>query len=425
MISKRDMFNIIGAVSQAAVDESNREFYGKIPYPWPQVTYPVYSDPWWGSMFTNQEIGDWTLRRIPARAKIWVAGCGANQATLTAVKFPKAEILATDISAPSLAVCERNLSQLGIKNVQLKEESLNEVKHVEEFDYVICTGVIHHNADPSIPLAGLAAALKVDGVLELGVYNYYHRILTTAYQKAMRYLFKKDPDADIEEQLRVTRALMNKFPLQNTMSFYLQQNKDESKEFLADSFLQPVEHSFTVESLAALLESTGLEIVQPCIDVFDKVAGRLSWNLEFDDEKAARNYDALDDLDRWKISNLLMVEKSLSLYFYAQRAESNFKRKSEQEICNDFLSTKFERYSTTMKNYVSVNGTYTLNPTPIPHPSPLVPVDRTARAVFKEASREKTIGEILQALNIEPTFRIVNSLRIQLTTPLFPYLKAV
>ena len=124
------------------------------------------------------------------------------------------------------------------------------------------------------------------------------------------------------------------------MSFYLQQNKDESKEFLADSFLQPVEHSFTVESLAALLESTGMEIIQPCIDVFDKVAGRLSWNLEFDDETAARNYDALDDLDRWKISNLLMVEKSLSLYFYAQRAESNFKRKSEQEICTDFLPTK-------------------------------------------------------------------------------------
>src|SRR5215208_4166690 len=120
------------------------------------------------------------------------------------------------------------------------------------------------------------------------------------------------------------------------MSFYLQQNKDESKEFLADSFLQPVEHSFTVESLAALLESTGMEIIQQCIDVFDKVAGRLSWNLEFDDETAARNCDALDDLDRWKISNLLMVEKSFSLYFYAQRAESNFKRKSEQGICTDF-----------------------------------------------------------------------------------------
>jgi SAM-dependent methyltransferase len=419
------MFNIIGAVSQAAVDETNREFYGSITYPWPQVTYPLYSDPLWGTVFTNQEIGDWAQRRIPVRARIWVAGCGTNQATLTALKFPKADILATDISTPSLAVCERNLAQLDIKNVELKEENLNEVRHVEEFDYIVCTGVIHHNADPSIPLATLAAGLKTDGVLELGVYNYYHRILTTAFQKAMRYLFKNDPSADVDEQLRVTAALMNKFPLQNTMSFYLHQNKEESREFIADSFLQPVEHSFTVESLAALLESEGLEIIQPCIDVFDKVAGRLSWNLQFDDERAARNYDALDDLDRWKISNLLMVEKSLSLYFYVQRAKSGFKRKSEQEMCNDFLATKFERYSTTMKNFIGSNGTYKLNPTPIPHPSPLVPVDLTARRVFKEASGEKTIGEILEVLNIKPNFHIVNALRIQLTTPLFPYLKAV
>jgi len=425
MVSNRDMFNIIGAVSQAAVDETNREFYGKITYPWPQMTYPLYSDPLWGTVFTNQEIGDWTHRRIPARAKIWVAGCGTNQATLTALKFPKAEILATDISTPSLAVCERNLEQLGVKNVQLKEESLNDVKHTEEFDYIVCTGVIHHNADPSIPLSTLAAGLKDGGVLELGVYNYYHRILTTAYQKAMRYLFKDDPEADVDEQLRVTHALMKKFPLQNTMSFYLHQNKDESKEFLADSFLQPVEHSYTVESLEALLESQGLEIIQPCIDVFDKDAGRLSWNLEFDDERAARNYEALGDLDRWKISNLLMIEKSLSLYFYVQRADSSFKRKTEQEICADFLATKFERYSSTMKNFVSANGTYKLNPTPISHPSPLIPVDRTARAVFKEASADKTIGEILKVLHIKPSFSIVNSLRIQLTTPLLPYLKAV
>lgn len=140
------------------------------------------------------------------------------------------------------------------------------------------------------------------------------------------------------------------------------------------------------------------------MNVFDKAAGKLSWNLEFDDERAARNYEALDDLDRWQISNLLMIEKSPSLFFYAQRAQSGFKRKSEQEICTDFLATKFERYSTTMKNYVSVNGTYKLNPTQIPHPSPLVPVDRTARAVFKEASPDKTIGEVLQVLNINPLF---------------------
>ncbi|MFL6283827.1 MAG: class I SAM-dependent methyltransferase [Pyrinomonadaceae bacterium] len=424
MVSTRDKFNIMGAVSQAGVDEANREFYGKITYPWPQLTYPVYSDPGWATIFLNQELGDWSHERVPARPRIWVAGCGSNQATLTALKFPQSEIVATDISSPSLAVCERNLSQLGLKNVRLEEQSINAATFEEEFDYVICTGVIHHNADPSAPLKRLAAALKRDGLLELMVYNYYHRILTTAYQKAMSYLFR-DSGAGLDEQLAFTRELMAGFPVENMMALYLFQQKDESREYLADSFLQPVEHSYTVESLTELLETAGMEINQPCINVLDKAAARSIWNLNFRNKRLAALYDALTDFERWQVSNLLMVEKSPSLYFYAQRKDSSFGRKTEQEICREFLETRFERYSSTIENYVSKgDGTYRLNPAPIPHPSPPAPIDATARAVFKEVGPERTIGEILKSLNVEPSFYAVNLMRLHLTTPLYPYLRA-
>lgn len=424
MIDNRDLFNLMGALSQATVDDANREFYGKITYPWPQMTYPTYADPNCGTVFLNQELGDWTHTHIPLRPRIWIAGCGSNQATLTALRFPRAEIVATDISTPSLEVCQRNLDQLGVKNVKLVEQSINDANFQAEFDYVICTGVIHHNADPSYPLGKLAAGLKPDGVLELMVYNYYHRILTTAYQKAMRYLFKDDPDATLDDQLAVTRDLMNKFPAENTMGFYLQSEKDQSREYLADSFLQPVEHSYTIESLIALLDTADLQLFLPGIYVFDKSSGKVSWNLEFQNETAARHYEALPDYDRWQISNLLMVEKSPTLFFYVQRNDSGWKRKSEKEVGEEFLDTVFERYSTTISNYVGANGDYQFSPTPIPHPSPRIPVDQVARSVFKETGQGKTIREILEVLGIKPSFSMVNNLRTQLTTPLFPYLKA-
>jgi SAM-dependent methyltransferase len=419
------MFNLMGALSQTTVDDANREFYGKITYPWPQMTYPTYADPNCGTVFLNQELGDWTHKRVPLRPRIWIAGCGSNQATLTALKFPRAEIVATDISIPSLQVCQHNLDQLGVKNVKLVEQSINDADYAEEFDYVICTGVIHHNANPSYPLGKLAAALKPDGILELMVYNYYHRILTTAYQKAMRYLLKDDPSAGLDEQLAVTRDLMNSFPVENTMSFYLQTQKEQSREYLADSFLQPVEHSYTIESLIRLLDTAALQLCLPGVYVFDKSDGKASWNLEFQNETAARHYEALPDYDRWQISNLLMVERSPSLFFYVQRNDSRWKRKSEREVCEEFLDTVFERYSTTITNYVGGNGNYQLSPTPIPHPSPRVPVDQTARAVFKETGQGKTIREILEVLELQPLFSIVNNIRVQLTTPLFPYLKAI
>jgi SAM-dependent methyltransferase len=424
MVSNKDLFNVIGAASQAAVDDSNREFYGQLTYPWPQLTYPSYADAQWATVFLNQELGDWTHRRVPARPRIWVAGCGSNQATLTGLKFPKAEIVATDISAPSLAVCERNLSQLGVKNVRLEEQSINDARFKEEFDYVICSGVIHHNADPSIPLARLAEALRPDGVMELIVYNYYHRILTTAYQKAMRLLFG-DSAANLDEQLDVTRELIDNFPLENMMGFYLRQQKGQPREYLADSFLQPIEHSYTVESFASLLEGAGLEIGLPCVYIFDKDAGRLTWNVKFDNEAVARRYDALPDVERWQVGNLMMIEQSPMISFYVQRRDSGFERKSEKEVCREFLGTKFERFATTVTNYIGEGGVYKLNPTPIPHPSPRVPADLTARAVFRAADPGRTIGDVLGELKIEPDFHLVNSLRTQLTTPLFPYLKAV
>jgi SAM-dependent methyltransferase len=421
--SIKDKFNIMGALSQAGVDEANREFYGRITYPWPQMTYPSYADPYVGTVFLNQELGDWTHTRVPARPRIWVAGCGSNQATLTALKFPRAEIVATDISAPSLAACEANLSQLNIRNVRLHEQSINDAGFKEEFDYVICTGVIHHNADPSAPLGKLAASLRPGGVLELMVYNYYHRILTTAYQKAMRHLFG-DSTTDLDEQLDVTRALMNDFPVENTMHYYLRQQKDESREYLADSFLQPVEHSYTVESFVELAEAAGLEVLLPGMSVFDKDAGRLAWNIEFRDPDAARRYDALPDYERWQVSNLLLVERSPTIYFYVQRRDSGFPRKSEKDVCREFLETRFERYGTTVNNYVGTDGVYKLSPAPVPHPSPRLPIEQTARHVFKWADHDRTIREILEELNIEPTFQTVNGLRAHLTTPLFPYLKA-
>ena len=42
---------------------------------------------------------------------------------------------------------------------------------------------------------------------------------------------------------------------------------------------------------------------------------------------------------RWQITNLLAVEKSPSLCFYVQRNDSDAVRKSEQEVCDDFLDT--------------------------------------------------------------------------------------
>ncbi len=209
------------------------------------------------------------------------------------------------------------------------------------------------------------------------------------------------------------------------MGQFLRAQKNSPEEALADSLLQPVEHSYTVESMGGLLKSAGLEFWLPCLNQFDKTDNRLTWNLEFEDVMVTRYYNALPDEDRWHITNLLSIEESPMLWFYAQRTDSPFKRKSENEVCQDFLKTKFERYRTTGNLYRLGEGGYQLVPRPMSWPSPAAPDDETARKVFDTVDPKKTLGEVLQSLGIHPDFHLMNLTRIQLTTPLFPYLKAV
>ncbi len=107
------LFNADSDMDPADIDRINREFYGRFNYPWLPLVLPVVQDPTFIPRFVCQEIGDFSGLRIPADGEIWVAGCGTNQAVLTALRFPGAKVLGTDVSTRSLDVARRTANQLG------------------------------------------------------------------------------------------------------------------------------------------------------------------------------------------------------------------------------------------------------------------------------------------------------------------------
>jgi hypothetical protein len=89
---------------------------------------------------------------------------------------------------------------------------------------------------------------------------------------------------------------------------------------LADSLLQSFEHSYTIESLNYLAESCNLELLYHSVNQFDASDNKPSWNLEYNNPE----YEALDDIQRRQVGNLLMVEHSPESNFddyCARRAE--------------------------------------------------------------------------------------------------------
>jgi len=135
----KDEENLIFGKSTASVDSINAKFYIRFQYPWPPRNFTKPTVPDFETVMFNQRIGSWDHSIVATEARIWVAGCGKNQAVFTALRFPQANILATDISVKSLETTSKNAQALGISNLELKEESINHANYVEEFDCIFCT----------------------------------------------------------------------------------------------------------------------------------------------------------------------------------------------------------------------------------------------------------------------------------------------
>jgi len=423
-MSKRDVDNLVLVESASSVDKLNAEFYGRFPYPWRPGKFDYLEDPDFEAVMLGQDIGSWNYRVLPENAKIWVAGCGTNQASFTALKFPKATVVGSDVSGKSLALCAETAKQLGISNLELRQESINQVKYCQEFDYVICTGVIHHNADPGATLDKLAVAVRDTGILELMVYNYFHWVVPVAFQRAIRILGEQPSGVDFETDLSLSKRLINELPGDNLLGMFLSNYRNCDESTLADSLLQPVLSSYTVESFEEMVSASGLEILTPCINHSDKALHRFSWSMRFKDPMLKEAYDALPDTRRWHLSNLFMLEKSPMLWFYIQRKDSARRRRSEHQICEDFLDQKFIKAKTIQKSYIrDKDESYSLSPNALPFPAALP--HNSVKKIIDEVDGRTSMRDIFRRLGLETSFEVVNHTRIMLTTSAFPYLRAV
>lgn len=417
--------NVALVSSAAEVDRINAEFYGKHPYPWRPLRLERLLDGNFWRRMVCQAFGDWEARTIPERADIWVAGCGTNQAAITALNFPLARVVGSDISVPSLDLCARTASELGLNNLTLQEESLNDGRNEEAFDYILCTGVIHHNAHPSQPLRNVAKALKRTGVLELMVYNRFHRTLTTAFQKIVRILAGRQmgtgPGSSTE--MAIAAAIVKEFAVECQMRSFLNRFREIHPEQFADSLLQPVEYSYTVESLNELASSCGLELLVPAVSLFDRAGDSFRWNLRFDSKELSTLYNSLEDVRRWQITNLLLAERSPMLWFYLRRADSDTGRRPERDLCDTFLDSCFVRAQVMRQGYLlGEDGRYREAGSPVAYPA--APTGSTLGRILAAVDRKTPMRDLHAHLGLSGGFDEITDMRLQLTTPTFPYLFA-
>ena len=87
-------------------------------------------------------------------------------------KLKAKEIKGIDISGDAVESANRRLKERGFSQVGVKEASVLEIPFRDnKFDYVVCSGVIHHTPDPFRGFQELVRVLKPGGKIFLSVYG--------------------------------------------------------------------------------------------------------------------------------------------------------------------------------------------------------------------------------------------------------------
>jgi hypothetical protein len=299
------------------------------------------------------------------------------------------------------------------------------VDYKEEFDYIICTGVVHHNANPEATLNRVSAALKNNGIMEFMVYNFYHRIASVACQKAIRNFYDTSSTLDLDLELRLVKKLLHDSLPDGVMKGFLSQHINMQEAQMADHLIQPNEYSYTIESLADLINKCNLEYILPCQNQFDIDNKRFTWNMRFTDGYLREGYNALPDLKRWQITNLLLLNSSPMLWFYLQRKNGVKPGRTEKEMCSDFLETSFFRSSFSLNIYALGNERkYALRSNQVKYTIATAITDEVIKKIYQAVRSGIKMKEIFHQLNIKADFYEVNEARIKLTTSGYPFLLA-
>jgi SAM-dependent methyltransferase len=188
---------------------------------------------------------------------ILVAGCGTSQAAHYAVRWPNAKVVGIDVSAASITFTQELKRTHALENLDVYQLPIERAAELgQTFDHVVCTGVLHHLADPNAGLRALHDVLAPTGALHLMVYAPYGRAGVYMLQEYCRRLGIAPSDEGIRDLAASLRALPPDHPLVPL----LRTSPDfADSAAMADALLHPRDRAYSVPQLYAFLTDADLE----------------------------------------------------------------------------------------------------------------------------------------------------------------------
>ena len=235
------------------------DFYTSHPYPPPVDNLDRARELWQNEIVPRSEFHLlWPNKPYRADLDVLVAGCGTFQSAKHALCHPEARVVGIDVSTTSLEHTERLKQKYNLTNLVTRQVQIEDAGELDQrFDLIVCTGVLHHLADPDAGLRALRSALKPDGAMYLMVYAPYGRTGVYMLQDYCRRLGIGTSPQEINDLVAVLRVLPPHHPLLASQG--------GSRDFmngdaLADALLNPRDRSYSVPELYDFIERNDLQL---------------------------------------------------------------------------------------------------------------------------------------------------------------------
>lgn len=250
----------MGAPSRAQSNVSGDpicDFYTSHPYPPPidnlERAVELYKDE---NVHRSEYHVLWPDKEYRADLDVLVAGCGTWQSAKYAIGHPAARVVAIDVSTTSLEHTEALKKKYKLKNLETRQLAIENAGELDrDFDHIICTGVLHHLADPDAGLRALRSVLRPEGAMYFMVYAPYGRTGVYMFQEYCRRLGIEPTPQEINDLISVLQVVPTHHPLLATQG--------GSRDFmngdaLADALLNPRDRSYSVPQLFDFIERNDL-----------------------------------------------------------------------------------------------------------------------------------------------------------------------
>jgi len=244
------------------VSQSVREQYEENPYPRWIKTYLYGKGRPIGAVLRGEphrlDLGDYVS---PEQPQILIAGCGTGQQILNTIsQFSNTRVLAVDLSLSSLSYASRKFRQLGLSNVEFAQADIMELGNLKrQFDFIGCTGVLHHLGDPLAGWQVLTELLRRDGVMKIALYSDTAR---RDIVRARSLIAERGYSTSPEDIRRCRQHMIGLAAQGNQQMAGLCKKRDFfSLSDCRDLLFHVQEHRFTLPQIEAALETLGLKFL--------------------------------------------------------------------------------------------------------------------------------------------------------------------